>query len=88
MDNKITYDRERIAAIVNTMLDDPNPIGIYPTMKCFDKLQDLLDSVRTEAIGWTWTEACSQYTKGLDPHLTAISQLMIKATADLNPERE
>lgn len=88
LDIKITYDKERVADIVNAMLDDPDPIGIYPTTRCFDQLQELLGSVRAEAIGWTWTEACSQYDRGMDPRLTAISQLMIKAAPELNPERE
>jgi len=88
LDTKITYDRERVTAIVDEMLNDPNPIGIYPTTKCFDKLTELLGNVRAQTIGWTWMEACSQYTKGLNPHLTATSQLMIKAAPDLNPERE
>ena len=88
LDIKITWDRERIADIVNAMLDDPDPIGIYPTARCFNRLQELLRGVRAEAIGWTWTEARLQYSKGLDPHRSEIPMLVEKATADLNPERE
>ncbi len=88
MDTKITYDRERVANIVNAMLEDPNPIGIYSTTKCFDKLEALLGGVRSEAIGWTWTEARLQYSKGLDPHRSEIPKLLERALADLNPERE
>lgn len=88
LDIKITWDRERVADIVNAMLDDPDHLGIYPTTKCFDKLQELLGSVRAEAIGWTWTEACSQHDKGLDPRRFEIPLLLDKATADLNPERK
>jgi len=88
LDIESTYDRERVVAIVNEMLDDPNPIGIYPTTKCFDKLQELLGSVRAQAVEWAWTEACSQHDKGLDPRRFEIPLLLTKATADLNPERE
>ena len=88
LDIESTYDRERVVAIVNEMLDDPNPIGIYPTTKCFDKLTDLLSSVRAETVEWAWTEACSQYDRGMDPRRFERSLLLAKATADLNPERE
>ena len=88
LDIKITWDRERVADIVNAMLDDPDPIGIYPTTRCFDKLTELLGSVRAEAIGWTWTEACSQYDRGMDPRRFEMPLLLTKATADLNPERK
>jgi len=88
LDIKITWDRERVADIVNAMLDDPDLIGIYPTTACFDKLTELLGSVRVEAIGWTWQTACQQYASGRDPGRTLIPELLKKATADLNPERE
>jgi len=87
-DAKITWDRERVTDIVDEMLNAPNPIGIYPTTKCFDKLTELLSSVRAETVEWAWTEACSQYDRGMDPRRFERSLLLAKATADLNPERE
>ncbi len=88
LDIKITYDRERVADIVNAMLDDPDKLGIYPTTRCFDKLEDLIGYVRTEAIAYAWTEACSQYDKGMDPRNFEIPLLVEKSIADLNPERK
>jgi len=82
------YDRERVADIVNVMLDDPDPIGIYPTTKCFDQLEELLGTVRAEAVAHTWTEACSQYDKGMDPRRFGMPLLLEKALADLNPEHD
>lgn len=49
---------------------------------------ELLGSVRAEAIGWTWTEACSMHDKGLDPRTFEVPILMDRASADLNPDRE
>ena len=82
------FDRERVVEIIDKMLDDARRRGIYQTDECINELEKLLGGVRMEAVGYTWTEACSQYDRGMDPRNYTIPLLMEKAEADLNPERE
>lgn len=82
------YDRERIITIVEELFDSARRSGVYQMDECYAKLENLVGEVRTEAIGYTWTEACSQYDRGMDPRNFTISLLMEKASADLNPERD
>jgi len=35
--------------IISSMLDNPNKIGIYPTTKCFEKLDKLIQELQREA---------------------------------------
>ena len=35
--------RVKICKIVSTMLDNPDQHGIYPTTKCYDQLEELLN---------------------------------------------
>ena len=81
------YDRERVCKIIDKMLDDARRRGIYQTDECINELEKLLGGVRQEAVGYTWTEACSQYDKGMDPRNYTVPLLMEKADSDLNPER-
>jgi hypothetical protein len=82
------WDRERVTKIIDKMLDDARRRGIYQTDECINELENLLGEVRNEAMGYTWTEACSQYDKGMDPRNFTIPTLIAKANADLNPEKE
>jgi len=82
------YDRERINKIIDKMLDDARRRGIYQTEECTDELEKLIGDVRSEAVNYTWTEACSQYDRGMDPRNFTISLLVEKSRADLNPKRE
>ena len=34
--------------IISEMLDNPNDIGIYPTAKCFEQLDELFDKIVSE----------------------------------------
>ena len=81
------YDQERVTKIIDKMLDDARRKGIYQTEECITELTELLSEVRHEAMGYTWTEACSQYDKGMDPRNYTIPILIAKANEDLNPER-
>lgn len=67
------WDRERLSEIVSDEVD---------------ALEKLIEGVRAEAIGWTWTEACSQYSKGMNPGDQNVPELLAKALLDLNPERK
>lgn len=81
------YDRERLIEIVHEVVYGDRP-DMYRVEKCYDQLEELLGSVRAEAVGHTWTEACSQYDKGMDPRLFEMPLLLKKAIADLNPEHD
>jgi len=81
------YDRERIVEIVHEVVYGDRP-DMHRVEECYDKLEKLLGSIRAEAIEHTWTEACSTYSKGMDPHLVEIPLLLKKAIDDLNPEHE
>ena len=81
------WDRERVTKIIDKMLDDARRRGIYQTDECIKDLTALLTEVRNEALGYAWTEACSQYDKGMDPRNFTVPILVGKAQSDLNPER-
>ncbi len=72
------HDRYRINMIIDGSLNDE---------ECADELEQLLSDTRSDAVKHTWTEACSQYDRGMDPKNFDIPLLVDKATADLNPER-
>ncbi len=82
------YDQERITKILDKMLDDARRRGIYQTDECIKSLDELIGEVRKEAIAYTWTEACSQYDRGMDPRNYTIPLLIDKASEALNPKRE
>ena len=82
------YDQERVNKIIDKMLDDARSKGIYQSDECIKELTELLSEVRHEALGYAWTEACSQYDRGMDPRNFAVPTLIGKAKGDLNPERD
>ena len=82
-----SYDRERIEEAIEAMLMIARSKGVYQTKDMYDKLERLVSSVRDEAVAYTWTEACSQYDRGMDPRNFTIPLLVQKARDDLNPER-
>jgi hypothetical protein len=85
------WDEERAKEIVDQCFDEilHSKIPMHVTeFDSFKKMVEFLGSVRNEAIGWTWTEACSQYSKGLNPGKSSVPELVEKAQADLNPERK
>lgn len=87
--NMSSWDRERIRTVLTEAFASPGDNGYQDSVgQALSKLTDLLGSVRAEAIGWTWTEACSQYDRGMDPRRSQIPELLERASADLNPERE
>lgn len=87
---KSSWDRERVNELVIQAGKDANlsPLKIVALVPLAEKVVELLGSVRAEAIKWTWSEACSQHDKGLDPKRFKVPLLMDKANADLNPDRE
>lgn len=82
------YDRERVTKILEEMVENARRKGIYQLEECTDQLEKLVGDVRAESIQYTWTEACSQYDRGMDPRNFTIPLLVEKARNDLNPKRE
>ena len=82
------WDRERVTTILDKMLDNARRKGIYQMEECTDELEKLVGDVRAEAVAHTWTEACSQYDRGMDPRNYTIPQLVERVKGDLNPERD
>lgn len=42
--NKAEFQKRR-TEIISEMLDNPDEIGIYPTTKCFERLDQLFDEI-------------------------------------------
>ncbi len=82
---RVTQDRSKVCNIISEMLDHPDEYGIYPTTKACNQLERLLQKVRFEAIGWAWMDACLQLDNGRDPRRYEQSQLVERASKDLNP---
>lgn len=80
-----TWDEERVKTILDELL--PPNTRAQRRNDCLAAVTSLLASVRAEAIGWTWTEACSQYDRGLDPRRSEVPALLERAKQDLNPVR-
>lgn len=85
-----TWDEERAWSIINTAFEEiaAGKKGSVDEFSCAKDLVELLGEVRAEAIGWTWTEACSQSDRGMDVRRFEVPLLLDKAKADLNPERK
>lgn len=85
-----TWDEERAWVIINTAFEEitAGKKGSIEEFSCAKDLVELLESVRVEAIGWTWAEACSQSDRGMDVRRFEVPLLLDKAKADLNPERD
>ena len=47
MVTKNEFKKER-TRIISEMLDNPNEVGIYPTTKCFEQLDELYDKIASE----------------------------------------
>lgn len=47
-------------------------------------IEEMLDTVRIEAVGWAWAKACVLLDKGVDPRQYAQDQLIVEARTDLS----
>ena len=75
--------RTKICDIMSEMLDNPDENGIYQTSKFMSEMEDFGLELRNEAIGWTWTTACTLLDEGEDPRNYDQSQLISDAEQDL-----
>jgi len=81
----VTKDRHDIHKIIEYMLENPDEHGIYPTTLTYNKLEALLQRVRMEACGWTWSVACIELDNDRDPRQYEEGKLIEKIEQDLNP---
>lgn len=86
--SKQKEDRATICEIISEMLDNPDENEIYPTTKSYDRLEEYVKSVRTQAVGWAWAEACTQLDNGNDPREYDQSNLIDRSENELNIEFE
>ncbi len=81
-----THDVATLRELIGEMMTDFVKTNDSDTLaKNLDRIEAFVTQARVQAIGWTWTEACSQYDKGLDPRNQEVPQLLERADADLNP---
>lgn len=59
---------------------------IYPEQVVYDALELYIDGVRTQAIGWAYTDACIALDKNEDPRLTEVPNILERAKKDLEVE--
>ena len=65
------------------MLDNPDEIGIYGTTKAFDEIENYIQSVRVEAIGWAIADACVAIDRRKDYRKIEIPSIIERAKHDL-----
>ena len=51
---------EKRTEIISSMLDNPDKYGIYPTTKCFARLDDLFDQICVEFGQQPWKKSKAQ----------------------------
>lgn len=84
----VTKDRKQIFKIIEDMLENLDSSGLYPTTDTFSKLEQLMYTVRMEAAGWAWGEACLQLDQGKDPRKYEEDKLVERISKELNPEEK
>lgn len=85
--DKITENREKIYKIIDEMLGNPNEHGIYETTKCMNALEELLKSVRVQALGYAWSVACEFIDAGADLRQLDQAEFLETALKQLNKEQ-
>lgn len=76
-------DRTEICNIMSEMLDNTDSSGIYQTKIAYDKLEDLVEKARIEAMGWTHADDCNDVDCGRDPRDKEIPEMLSRAMIDL-----
>lgn len=80
----ITQDRDNAHKIIRQMLDNFNRNRAHFMTIAYNKLERLLEEVRTEAIDWAWEEACTDSEMGCDILKRDKEMLCAKANKELN----
>lgn len=81
-------DRAKICEIISEMLDNPGKCEIYPTKKAYDALEQYVDQVRAEAIGWSHADDCTDLDKGVDPREKDCGDMLERGLRDLSKESD
>lgn len=79
-------DRTEICKIISKMLDNPSDIGIYLTTEAYNSLEQYIEGVRAEAIGWTHADNCIDLDKGKDPRKKIMPEMLERANTDLDTQ--
>ena len=85
-----TWDEERAWSVINLAFEEisAGKKGSVDEFSCAKDLVELIADVRAQAIRWAWVEARNGYDRGMVPHQRDLTELLNKAKADLNPERD
>jgi hypothetical protein len=76
-------DRTEICRIISEMLDNPGECEIYHTTKAYDELEKYIRSVRVEALGWAYADACTTLDRGQDYREIEVPSIIKRALIDL-----
>ncbi|MDY6896288.1 MAG: hypothetical protein SVO01_12870 [Thermotogota bacterium] len=76
-------DRTVICNIMSELLDNPDRSGIYPTSKAYDALENYIESVRVETLGWAYADACVHLDKNEDYRKLNVPEILNRALIDL-----
>lgn len=78
-------DRRILYTILTRLLDT---IEVYPATPFLDRTLAQMDAhcqtVRMQAVGWAWAEACRLLDEGKDPRTTDMATLAQRAPKELN----
>ncbi len=77
-------DRIEICRIISYMLDHPDKNEIYPTTNAYDALEEYINKVRVETIGWAHADACTALDKGDDYRKADVPGILRRALCDLS----
>ena len=76
-------DREEIVNIISEMLDNPDEIGIFPTGDCFNQLEEYVETIRHETIGWMYAYACNLMDEEKDIRELEVPVILEQALIEL-----
>ncbi len=79
-------DRKVICDIISKMLDNPDKYGIYPTTKAYDELEDYVQEIRMETLGWIHADACCHLDKKIDYRTIECPSIAKRALLELCKE--
>jgi hypothetical protein len=76
-------DRTEICNIISEMLDNPDEHEIYPTTRAYNKLENHMEFIRYETLGWMYAYACQAIDKGVDIRQVEVPQIMEQFKKDM-----
>ena len=80
-------DREVICTIINKMLDNPHPNGVYQINATCAELESYIKYIRAETIGYMYGTACMMLDNNKDIRLAEATNIYHDAVYGLTGER-